>query len=66
MNDYWYDTTETPSGTDFGSYSVCGQVAASDRYTADGDMLTLFVYAHGIDDPSPIGIDIYRRTCTRP
>jgi hypothetical protein len=66
MNDYWYDTTETPSGTDFGSYSVCGLVAASDRYTADGDMLTLFVYAHGIDDPSPIGIDIYRRTCTRP
>jgi hypothetical protein len=66
MTDYWYDTTEAPSGTDFGSYSVCGAVAASDRYTADGDMLTLFVYAHGIDDPSPIGIDIYRRTCTRP
>ncbi len=66
MTDLWYDTTEAPSGTDFGSHSVCGAVLATDAYTADGDDLTLFVYAHTVQDPSPIGIDIYRRTCTRP
>ena len=66
MTDYWYDTTEAPSGTSFGSQSVCGGLAATDAYTADGDTLTLFVYLHSVQDPSPIGIDIYRRTCTRP
>ena len=66
MTDFWYDTTEAPAGTSFGSQSVCGTVAATDAYTADGDTLTLFVYAHSEQDPSPIGIDIYRRTCTRP
>lgn len=66
MTDYWYDTTEAPAGTSFGSHSVCGGVAATDAYTADGDTLTLFVYAGSLQDPSPIGIDIYRRTCTRP
>ena len=66
MTDFWYDTTEAPSGTSFGSQSVCGAVAATDAYSADGDTLTLFVYLHSVQDASPIGIDIYRRTCTRP
>ena len=66
MSGFWYDTNEAPAGTDFGSSAACGAVGSSDRYTAEGDMLTLFVYGHGVDDPSPIGIDVYRRTCTRP
>ena len=66
MTDYWYDTTEAPSGTDFGSHSVCGGVAASDAYTADGDTLTLFSLGGSSPDSPPIGVDIYRRTCTRP
>jgi hypothetical protein len=65
MTQYWYDTTEAPSGTSFGSQSVCAVVAAPDAYSADGDTLTLFV-GQDAQDPSPIGIDIYRRTCTRP
>lgn len=66
MTEYWYDTTEAPSGSSFGSQSICGAVAATDAYTADGDTLTLFVYLHSLQDPSPIGVDSYRRTCTRP
>jgi hypothetical protein len=66
MTEFWYDTTEAPAGTGFGSHSVCGDVAATDAYTAEGDTLTLFVYLHSLQDASPIGIDIYRRTCTRP
>jgi len=62
---YWYDTTEAPSATNFNSSSVCGAVASTDAYTADGDLLTLFVFLDNIDEPSPIGIDTYRRTCTR-
>ena len=65
MTDFWYDTTEAPSGTSFGSQSVCGAVSATASYTADGDNLTLFVYVSS-EPASPIGIDIYRRTCTRP
>ena len=67
MTELWYDTTEAPSGTDFGSQIVCGgPVFAVDAYTAEGDTFTLFVYGHTLQDTSPIGVDIYRRTCTRP
>jgi hypothetical protein len=65
MIDSWYDTTESPSGIDLGSESVCGTVVTTDDYTAEGDTLTLYVFAGSLD-PSPIGIDVYRRTCTRP
>jgi hypothetical protein len=66
MTEYWYDTTEAPSGTNFGSQSLCGAVASTDAYTADGDNLTLFVDLSSEQGSSPIGIDIYRRTCARP
>jgi len=65
ITNYWYDTTEAPSGISFGSKSVCGDLPATDAYTADGDSLTLFVYANSLQE-APIGIDIYRRTCRRP
>jgi hypothetical protein len=65
LNEYWYNTVEAPSGANFNSRSVCGGVAATDAYTADGDLLTLFVYLDSTSDPSPIGIDRYRRTCAR-
>jgi hypothetical protein len=62
---YWYNTTEAPSGTDFNSQEACGAVQSVDAYTVDGDLLTLFVYLHTTSEPSPFGIDSYRRTCTR-
>jgi hypothetical protein len=66
MSNFWYDTTEAPLGISFGSQEVCGPVAANEAYTADGDTLTLFVYRSNVQDLPPIGIDVYRRTCTRP
>ncbi len=60
-----YDTAEAPAGSNFNSQSVCDYVITNDAYTADSDLLTLFVFFNTTDDPSPIGIDTYRRTCTR-
>lgn len=65
VGEYWYNTSGTPSGTAVGGASSCGPVDATEAYTADGDLLTLFVYQHTINEPTPIGIDTYRRTCRR-
>ncbi len=62
---YWYDTAGTPSGAAVGGESSCAPVDATEAYTADGDLLTLFVYQHTTNEPAPIGIDTYRRTCRR-
>jgi hypothetical protein len=60
--DFWWDTTESPSGTSLGTVSVCGTVPNTEDYTAQGDNLTLFVYYNS----QLSGIEVYRRTCTRP
>jgi hypothetical protein len=60
--DLWYDLTESPSGTNFGSWPACGAVFEDDLYTADGDNLTLYVYFGSQLN----GIEVYRRICTRP
>jgi hypothetical protein len=60
--DFWYDTTESPSGTDLGTESICGFEPTTELYTAEGDNLTLYVYYNS----QLSGIEVYRRTCSRP
>jgi hypothetical protein len=60
--DLWYDLTNAPSGIELGAQPVCGAVFEDDQYTAEGDNLTLYVYYNSQLD----GIEVYRRTCTRP
>ncbi len=60
--DFWWNTAESPSGINLGTVSVCGTVPNTEDYTAEGDNLTLFVYYNS----QLSGIEVYRRTCTRP
>jgi len=64
VQELWYNTTAAPTGSTLGASIVCGVVGGLDAYTAAGNTLTFFVYLHSLDE-TPIGVDVYRRTCTR-
>jgi hypothetical protein len=64
VEEIWYDTTAMPNGHDLGASSTCNAVLSLDGYSAEGDTLTFFVYLQSMNDP-PIGIDTYRRVCSR-